>query len=553
MAGVGLIVALLTLQSPTALPEPALPTAFDTGTALDLSREVEDVSRLRPAGGPADERAADLIRRRLLAIPGARRGAQDERVREQEFSARDADGRLVRMRNVFLALPATESGVRGGILVVAPRDTPVGVAGGASSSGIMLQLARFSATTVRRRPVIFVSTDGASIGNSGMRWFLSRFSDFAIEAAIVLDGPGEGGGDALHVWIHGGTTAVALDLVPTVERAVRRAGGTPRVELGALRQVAVGALPQSFGDQAPLIDAGIPAFTLSNRPDSPLRDDFGPSSDRVALAGAAATELIGAFDAAESVRSPADGYWLNGRILRPQPLRAVALLLLLPALVLAVDGWARLRRRDAPGGVAGVLRRAAVLAAAALAAHVAILLGATAGAAAGVPPLPSAVELGPGAVLAIAFSLFAGVIAWAGLVRRSRRPARDELPAALAALAALALILWLVNPFAALLAAPAFHAGALAARRWPPPALVALAGLAATGPLLLLAGLAARLDTNLLFAAWYAAQTSVSGARGVLVPALALAVVACLWSLGRVAMDRVVPAAPRRSGRRRGA
>jgi len=553
VAGVGLIVALLTLQSPQELPEPALPTAFDTGSALDLSREVEAVSRRRPPGGPADEASADLIRRRFLAVPGARREGSEERVREQQFTARDAGGRLIRMRNIFLALPATESGVRGGILVVAPRDTPIGVAAGASSSGIMLQLARFSATTVRRRPVIFVSTDGSSVGNSGIRWFLSRFSDFSIAAAVVIDGAGEGRSEDLYVWTHGGGISSGLDLIPTIERAVERAGASARFETAPIGQVAVGALPQSFGDHAPLVEAGIPAFTLSNRSDSPLRDDFGPSRERVALAGATATELLGALDAADSIREPGLGYWLNGRILRPQPLRAVALLLLLPALVMAADTWSRLRRvrGRVGGGLRGVLRRVAVIGAAVIAAHIASLLGAFAGTAAGAPPLPLDVEFGPGAVLGLALAASAGTLTYLALLhRRADTDSESEVGAALAVLVLLMLALWLVNPFAALIAAPAAHAGVLASRRWPPGAAVGLALLVVIGPLLVIGGLASRLDESFLFSAWYAVETTVSGARGVVLPALAVGILACLWTLVEPIARGWQPRALRR--RRRG-
>jgi hypothetical protein len=535
VAGVGLIVALLTLQSPQELPQPALPTAFDTGSALDFSREVEAVSRRRPAGGPADETAADLIRRQLLAVPGARREGPQERVREQEFTARDAGGRLIRMRNVFLALPATESGVRGGILVVAPRDTPTGVAAGASSSGIMLQLARFSATILRRRPIIFVSTDGSSVGNAGIRWFLSRFSDFSLAAGVVIDAAGEGEGEDLYVWTHGGGITSSLDLIPSIQRAAERAGGGVRVETGALSQLSVGALPQSFGDQAPLVEAGIPSFALSNRPDSPLRDDFGPSSERVALAGTTATELLGALDAADSIREPDASYWLNGRVLRPQPLRAVALLLLLPALVMAADAWARLRRAPGRigGGLRGVLNRVAVIGAAAIAAHVASLLGAFAGTAAGVPPLPIDVELGPGAVLGVALALLVGGLTFLALRRGGgETDPESEVGAALAVLALLMVALWFVNPFAALIAAPAAHAAALASRPWPPGVAVGLVLMLLVGPLLLIGGLSPRLDEGFFFSVWYLFETTVSGARGILIPALVVGIVACLWSIG---------------------
>ena len=558
VAGVGLIIALLTLQAPIVQPEPALPTAFDTGSALDFTAAVEGVSRRRVVGGPADSATADLVRNRLRAVPGARAGGT-ERVREQEFTARDANGRLIRMRNVFLALPPTESGVRGGILVVAPRDTPRGVAAGASSTGILLQLARLRATTVRRRPVIFVSTDGSAVGNAGIRWFLSRFNDFSISAAIVLDAPGEGRGEHLHIWTRSGGTSSTLDLIPTIERAVERAGAQALFQNGALRQLAVGALPQTFGDQGPLIEAGIATVALSNRPDSPLKDDVGPSRERVTIAGRTAAELLSVLDAADTVRPPEAGYWLNGRVVRPLPLRAVALLLLLPALVLAADAWARLRRtRDgARGGFRALLNRVVALGAALIAAHLASLLGAFPGASAGAPPLPTEVEFGPGAVLGIAIAIAVGVGAY--LAMRQRTPAgdpADEMAASLALLAVLLIVLWWLNPFAAILAAPAAHAGALAARPHLPITAAGLGLMLFVGPLLLLSGLAPRLDESLLFSGWYLFETTASGARGVVIPAIVVGVSACLWALGEAIARGWHPGPqrrrrPRRAPRRR--
>lgn len=553
VAGVGLIVALLTLQSPVLQSEPALPTAFDTGSALDLTAQVERISRTRPAGGPANSATADLVRNRLRAVPGARGGGA-ERVREQEFTARDASGLLIRMRNVFLALPPTESGVRGGILVVAPRDTPTGVAAGASSTGILLQLARSRATTVRRRPVIFVSTDGSAVGNAGIRWFLSRFSDFSISAALVLDAPGEGRSEDLHIWTRGGDTKSTLDLIPTVERAVERAGAGASFDNGALTQLAVGALPQTFGDQGPLIEAGIASVALSNRPDSPLKDDFGPSRERVNIAGRTAAELLSVLDAADTVREPEAGYWLNGRVLRTLPLRAVALLLLLPALVLAADAWARLRRsrKGARGGFRALLTKVVALGAALIAAHLASLLGAFAGTAAGAPPLPAEVQFTPGAVLGVAIAIGVGVGAY--VVMRRNAPesdADDDVGAALALLAVLLVALWWINPFAAALAAPAAHAGALGARPHVPITAAALGLLLFVGPLLLLSGLAPRLDESVLFSAWYLVETTVSGARGLILPALVVGITACLWSLGEAIARGWQPRPQRRRPQRR--
>jgi hypothetical protein len=203
-----------------------------------------------------------------------------------------------------------------------------------------------------------------------------------------------------------------------------------------------------------------------------------------------------------------------------------------------------------------VLRRAVVIGAAVGAAHVASLLGAFAGTAAGAPPLPVDVELGPGAVLGLALAVAAGALAYLALRRgRAETHVESEVGAALATLALLMLGLWLVNPFAALLAAPAAHAGALATRAWPPGAAVGLTLLVLTGPILVIGGLVPRLQEDFLFSAWYAFETTVSGARGVLLPALSVGIVACLWALAepiaRGWQPRTIRPRPRRRRPRR--
>ena len=100
----------------------------------------------------------------------------------------------------------------------------------------MLRLAQASGTTRHQRPHLFVSTDGSTLGNAGLRWFLERFSSFPLSAAIVLDAPGEANGDRVHVWIDGRTDRQALGLGHIADRSVQRAGGRadgPRASAGS--------------------------------------------------------------------------------------------------------------------------------------------------------------------------------------------------------------------------------------------------------------------------------------------------------------------------------
>lgn len=554
VAGVALVVALLTLQPLESGPENRLPAAVDGTATRLLAAQLQGVAPSRPPGTSADERAADWVRERLAEVPGGR-----GRVGEQEFVA-TVDGVRVPMRNVYLAAPGTgDARGRGGVLVVAPRDTPTGVRGGASGTALMIRLATVAATTAHDRPYLFVSTDGSTAGNAGVTWFLSRFSAFPIEAAIVLDAPGEALGDRVHVWSRGRGDRQALGLAAFAAEAIERAGGRPRATPALGPQLVGLAVPQTFGEQGALIAAGVPAVTLSGRPEAPLGDEPDPDPERLELVGDAAWDLLGSLDAAERAPAPSASVALVGKVMRPTVTRMALLLLALPLIVMAVDAVAGLRRARVPlaPGVRAVLLRCLPLAVALAAAHLLVLLGALPGTAAGAPPLPGVVGFDALAGLALAIAVGAGALAaW-----RARRRIRAVAPspaaegaAALGLLALVAVAAALVSPFALVLILPAAHAALLATGTRRPWQLVAL-GLVAVAPLVATCvTVSGRLDRDPAFAAWYLAETAASGARGITGIALGLLAVGAVWSLAALAALRArkdLAAVPAAAGRPR--
>ena len=70
VAGVALIVALLTLETPDTGTEPALPSAIDGRGTLDLSNQLTAIAPDRPAGSDADLQAAQWVRGQLAQVPG---------------------------------------------------------------------------------------------------------------------------------------------------------------------------------------------------------------------------------------------------------------------------------------------------------------------------------------------------------------------------------------------------------------------------------------------------------------------------------------------------
>ena len=531
VAGVALIVALLTLETPDTGSEPVLPSDIDGQGTLTLSDQLTAIAPDRPAGSDADLQAAQWVKGQLAQVPGAA-----GRVQTQDLVA-NANGDRVSLRNVYLVVPGS-GGLRPlpGILVLAPRDTPVGVSGGASATAVMLRLARASATTRHERPHLFVSVDGSTVGNAGTRWFLRRFSSFPLEAAIVLDGPGDAQGDRVHVWIRGRTDRQSAGLAPFAERAIGRAGGRADASPSLADQLLGLAVPQTFGDQGAAIALGLSAVTLSGRPDSPLSSAPAPTAERMELVANAANDLLGALDSTARVPNADGSLELAGKRLRPTATRLALLLLALPVLALAVDAAAALRRARVPlvPGLRAVGFRALPLLAALAVAYLLALGGLLPRPAAGVPPLPAEARFGATAALGLVVAIAAGVVAsvWTG--RRARRldvTRAGEGTAALVALGLVLVLLWIVSPFALVLALPAAHAAAVAPAARRPWHLVALAVVAALPILALILNMSGHLDSNPIFAAWYLMVTTTSGARGAVGPIAAALVVACVWSM----------------------
>ena len=146
------------------------------------------------------------------------------------------------------------------------------------------------------------------------------------------------------------------------------------------------------------------------------------------------------------------------------------------------------------------------------------------------------------------------MLTWFSGRRRARRRApapAAEATAALAALAVLLLVLWVLSPYALVLALPAAHAALLATaarRSWQ---LAALAGVALLPVLALTLTMAGLLDTGAPFALWYLAETAVTGARGATGLVLGVLTVSCIWSIGALVVRRGLRTTPRERPRPR--
>lgn len=557
-----LVITPLTLNTPSAVPGPEVPPVFEGGRAQEAAQALKELSpNGRSPGSLQDREAAEWVRQRLTRIGTSGSGAQPT-VRTQRFVVRTPNGR-VSLENVYMVAAAQGAGRdRPAILVVAPRDTPAGAVGGETGTALLVELARLSTTTQKDRPVFFVSTSGSTLGNAGIRWFLRQFSNVPITAAVVLDGPGESAGTGIHLWDSGSaaTSARGFRQVAAVEAERLDARVTPQ---GAFwSQMVRYSVRQATGDQAPLIDQGIPAVTISARPESPLpsRPPLGLDGgqvvrDRLTLVGKVSQSLIATLDGVAPVPRPGGEIVVFGRLLQPAVLRIALLLALLPVLIAALDIGVRLRRSGIylGRGLRAMRWRVVAPLVVLVAGHVFAALRLLPESVAGRPPLPADVSLSPVSILGLVLTGLIGAGVWRWAHRRVL--AAEALPptdaaGAIIVMAGVLLAAWWFEPFSLVIALPAAHAALLAelvtSRR-----RLALLGLLALAPVLLAALVVGDLiGRGVPYTLWYLLATTFAGSRGLIAPVALLIVAVCIWTVASPVIKRPLRVTTERRPRR---
>ncbi len=269
-------------------------------------------------------------------------------------------------------------------------------------------------------------------------------------------------------WAEGGAVA-PLRLRRTVEEAVRTETGIAPGGTGAFGQLARLAGPITLTPQGALGGGGLSAVTLQASGERGPAGGTSVTQARLEAFGRAVLRSIAALDNGPDVPAGPRPYLVaQGRVVPAWAMRLLAGALLLPALVAAIDGLARVRRRRQP-----VARWLVWLAAGTLpfllAAVVARVLGV-----ADLLPAPEgpvqadAVPVEAGGAIAVALAFVLGWLLRPILLRAGGPDSRAAAgaPGAAAALAvvlvAAALAIWAVNPYTAVLLAPAVHLWILA-------------------------------------------------------------------------------------------
>ncbi|HEV2753615.1 MAG TPA: M28 family peptidase [Solirubrobacteraceae bacterium] len=441
--------------------------AFDATRAYDDLRDLAQRHPERRPGSPGDRALGDE-----MATAFAEAGFQ---VRSTVEDGETIDGSQP-LRNVIAHRPGT-SDER--IVVVAHRDAAQrGSPAELSATAALRELARvYGAPRRTKRTLTLVSTSGGSGGNAGAARLASEQPDGVdVSAVLVL-------GDlasreltrrpVVVPWSNGGEGLAPLQLRRTVQAAVEVETGRAVPGPRTLVQGARLALPFTPGAQGVVAPDGLPAVMLSVRGDRIAPAGAPVSRARLDGFGRAALRTVTALDNGPSQAAPATTDLLTARKVLPGwTVTLVSGALLLPVALTVVDGFARARRRrEAVGaGMRWTLAGAVPFALAALLTWLLGLVGLLP-AAPGAPVDPRALSLGSGQAVALAVVGLAFVLAWLtarplavrAFVGRGPDPRSPGAAAGLlVVLTLVAVVVWALNPFAALLLIPALHAWLLA-------------------------------------------------------------------------------------------
>ena len=465
---IALFVAAFSLADrPAAVTTPFAPAGFDGGRAYTLLGELGEAFPKRAPGSPGDRALANRV------ADTFKQGGF--RVTRRTTTQRTVLGKR-RLETVIGVRPGLSSHR---IVVMAHRDA-LGSPALAELSGTaaLMEMARLFKVRELSSTLVLVSTSGGSAGAAGARSF-AESADGPVDAAIVL-------GDLASrrvrkPWIvpwSNGERAAPMAIRRTLESAVRREAGTQAGGTRAIGQWARRALPLTVSEQGEAARAGLPAVLLQASGERGPGPRAKVAETRLDALGRSALRAVTALDRPVS-RADEDGPFADEpsgivtfrRLLPDWAIRLLVGTLLLPPLLTAVDAFFGARRRRLP-----VARWIAWVAAGAVPFLLTWLwirlLGLTGLLDAPLGPvLPEALPLEGWRIAALVSAPLVLALTWIGvrgpLIGRLGLPASVSAGGAAAALglvvSGLAVLVWVVNPFAAALLVPAAHAWLFAA------------------------------------------------------------------------------------------
>ena len=458
-----LILAAFSLEDrPRPIRTTLAPDAFAANRAF---RDLKDMAKRYPLRRPGDAADEGLARRvaQELRDAGQGGGPRPFSVRMARLSGETIDGDR-QLVNVI----ARRAGAAGRqIVVVAHRDAADrGSIAELSGTAALVELGRVLAAANVRRTITLVSTSGGSGGAAGARALAGQLGGGPVDAVLVL-------GDMASAHVHkpwvvsysndGGVAPMRL--TRTVQEAVASGAGSDAGGPRAVTQWARLALPLTVGEQGELGRSGLPAVLLSANGEREPPAGAKVSEATLQRFGRAALRAVQALDGGPDIGGgPSPAIVTQRKVLPQWSVRLLVGALLLAPVLVAIDGFARLRRRREPvaRGVVWVLAAALPFV---IALAFVIALSRTGLLEASPPaPVPKGAIPVSGAALLTAALVF--VLCWlvarpfvvrlSGAERSPRAP--GTAGAMLLVLAAVAVVTWLANPYAAALMVPAAHA-----------------------------------------------------------------------------------------------
>jgi hypothetical protein len=474
-----IVVAFSLGNQASPLTTTLVPDAFNGDAAYATMQSLARQHPDRPPGSVADAGIADFVARTLSHAGFL--------VQRSQFRAQTVDGPRT-LQNVVGTLAGTSPGT---IVVVAHRDSVRASASGSaaelSGTAVLLELASVLSQQTQQRSIVLASTSG-HVGAAGAAQVV-RGLPGPVDAVIVLgDLAGvEGRSPSVVPWSDSRLVAPAL-LRNTLAAAVSQQTGLNVHDESLGGQFLHLAFPLASTEQSPFVGGGQPAALVSATGARLPAADEPTSPAQINNYGRAILQSVSALEAGPTVPGPTSYLRWSGKLIPAWAIRLLVLALIAPVLVATVDGLARARRRGHRVG-----RWALWVLSACLPFVLAVLaiVGLRAvGAIDAAPPGPVG---GDGLILSgRAWGILAGLacLIVAGLVirwrvarhvlaaepppahppengqarARSRREPVSDDPASpgaaaglLLVLCAVALVLWLENPFAAALLVPALH------------------------------------------------------------------------------------------------
>jgi hypothetical protein len=328
-----IVLAFAMQGQPKPLGTTLVPDAFNGPSAYANMVHLARRYPHRSAGSPQDHALAGVISARLRADGFA--------VSRTPFEAATPAGRR-RLENVV----AVRQGMANAAVVIVAHRDAVGSPALAEQSGtsVLLDLGRVLSGETLNHTIVLASTSG-STGTAGAAKLAASLGR-PVDAVLVL---GDMAGTDLTrplvvPWSDGQQLTPEL-LRGTVTAALRSQAGLTASSPSLADEFAHLAFPMALTEQGPLNAHGIPAVLVSASGEKPPAADEPVSRRYIERLGRATLEVVDALDSNGRIPAPSAYMTLGGKEIPAWAFRLLVLALILPVAATALDGLARARRR----------------------------------------------------------------------------------------------------------------------------------------------------------------------------------------------------------------